>query len=54
MIRKGQACWSATGAKLGLLHRFIVSLFAATYGVTARNEKYSVSEILQSPAFCLF
>jgi transposase, IS6 family len=30
MIRKGQACWSATGAKVGLLHRFIVSLFAAT------------------------
>jgi IS6 family transposase len=30
MIRKGQACWSAAGAKVGLLHRFIVSLFAAT------------------------
>jgi transposase-like protein len=30
MIRKGQACWSATGAKVDLLHRFIVSLFAAT------------------------
>jgi hypothetical protein len=30
MIRKGQACWSAVGAKVGLLHRFIVSLFAAT------------------------
>jgi hypothetical protein len=27
---KGQACWSAAGAKVGLLHRFIVSLFAAT------------------------
>jgi len=30
MIRKGQARWSATGAKVCLLHRFIVSLFAAT------------------------
>jgi IS6 family transposase len=28
MIRKGQACWSA--AKVGLLHRFILGLFAAT------------------------
>jgi hypothetical protein len=27
MIRKGQACWSA--AKVGLLHRFILGLFAA-------------------------
>ena len=27
MIRKGQACWSATGAKVGLLHRFIVGMF---------------------------
>jgi hypothetical protein len=27
MIRKGQACWSAAGAKVGLLHRFIVSMF---------------------------
>jgi len=26
MIRKGQACWSA---KVGLLHRFILDLFAA-------------------------
>ena len=24
MIRKGQACWSAVGAKVGLLNRFIV------------------------------
>ena len=30
MIRKGQACWSAVGAKVGLLHRFILGLFAAT------------------------
>jgi transposase, IS6 family len=30
MIRKGQACWSAVGAKVGLLHRFILDLFAAT------------------------
>ena len=30
MIRKGQACWSATGAKVCLLHRFILGLFAAT------------------------
>ena len=30
MIRKGQACWSAAGAKVGLLHRFILALFAAT------------------------
>ena len=30
MNRKGQACESAAGAKVGLLHRFIVSLFAAT------------------------
>jgi hypothetical protein len=27
---KGQACWSAAGAKVGLLHRFILGLFAAT------------------------
>ena len=27
MIRKGQACCSATGAKVGLLHRFIVGMF---------------------------
>ena len=27
MIRKGQACWSATGARVGLLHRFIVGMF---------------------------
>src|ERR1700740_3255004 len=27
MIRKGQACCSAAGAKLGLLHRFIVGMF---------------------------
>jgi IS6 family transposase len=30
MIRKAQACWSAAGAKVGLLHRFILGLFAAT------------------------
>src|SRR6202171_4471392 len=30
MIRKGQACWSAVGVKVGLLHRFILDLFAAT------------------------
>ena len=30
MIRKGQACWSAPGAKVGLLHRFILGLFTAT------------------------
>jgi hypothetical protein len=30
MIRKGQACWSAAGAKVGLLHHFILGLFAAT------------------------
>ena len=27
MIRKGQACGSAAGAKVGLLHRFIVGMF---------------------------
>ena len=26
MIRKGQACWSAAGGKVGLLHRFIVGM----------------------------
>src|SRR6202162_3127024 len=30
MIRKGQACWSAAGVRVGLLHRFILGLFAAT------------------------
>ena len=30
MIRKGQAYGSAAGAKVGLLHRFIVGLFAAS------------------------
>jgi IS6 family transposase len=29
MIRKGQAYWSAAGAKVGLLDRFILGLFAA-------------------------
>jgi transposase, IS6 family len=29
-IRKGQACWSTAGAKVGLLHRLILDLFAAT------------------------
>jgi len=27
MIRKGQACWSAVGAKVGPLDRFIVGMF---------------------------
>jgi hypothetical protein len=27
MIRKGQACWSAAGVKVGLLQRFIVGMF---------------------------
>jgi IS6 family transposase len=27
MIRKGQACWSVAGVKVGLLHRFIVCMF---------------------------
>jgi hypothetical protein len=27
MIRKGQACCSAAGVKVGLLHRFIVGMF---------------------------
>jgi hypothetical protein len=30
MIRRGQACWSAAGAKVDLMHRFILGLFAAT------------------------
>src|ERR1700740_2404274 len=30
MIRKGRACWSAARAQVGLLHRFILGLFAAT------------------------
>jgi IS6 family transposase len=30
MIRKGQAWGSAVGVKVGLLHRFILGLFAAT------------------------
>jgi transposase, IS6 family len=30
MIRKGQACWGAARAKVGLVHRFILGLFAAT------------------------
>jgi IS6 family transposase len=29
MIRKGQACWSAADAQVGLMHRFILGLFAA-------------------------
>src|ERR1700680_1993190 len=27
IIRKGQACWSMVGAKVGLLHRLIVGMF---------------------------
>src|SRR5271166_719343 len=27
MIRKGQACWSASGANVGLLYRFIFGMF---------------------------
>jgi len=30
MIGKGQARWSPAGAKVGLLHGFILGLFAAT------------------------
>ena len=30
MIRKGQAYGSAAGTKAGLLHRFILGLFAAS------------------------
>ena len=30
MIRKGQACWSGASVKVGLLHRYILGLFAAT------------------------
>jgi hypothetical protein len=30
LIRKGQAYWSAADAKVGLAHRFILGLFAAT------------------------
>jgi IS6 family transposase len=30
MIRKGQACWNTAEAKVGLLHRFILGLFATT------------------------
>ena len=30
MIRKGQAYGSAAGVKVGLVHRFILGLFAAT------------------------
>jgi IS6 family transposase len=30
MIRRGQACWSAARAKVCLVHRFILGLFAAT------------------------
>ena len=30
MMRKGQACWSVAQAKVALLHRFILALFAAT------------------------
>jgi len=26
MIHKGQACWSAVGTTVGLLHRFIASM----------------------------
>ena len=26
MIRKGQACWIAASAKVGLLHRFILGI----------------------------
>jgi hypothetical protein len=29
MIRKGQAYWIAADAEVGLLHRFILGLFAA-------------------------
>jgi transposase-like protein len=30
IIRKGQAYWTAASAKVGLLHLFILDLFAAT------------------------
>src|ERR1700732_533858 len=30
MIRKGQACWSTAGAKVGPLHHFMLGLFVAT------------------------
>src|ERR1700756_5263105 len=34
MIRKGQACWSAAGAKVGLLQRFIFDLFAGPRSIS--------------------
>jgi transposase, IS6 family len=37
MIRKGQACWRAVGAKVSLLHRFILGLFAATIYINFRS-----------------
>ena len=30
MIRKGQACWSAAGAKVRLVHRFILDQYITT------------------------
>jgi transposase-like protein len=30
MIRKGQACWSGASVKVGLLHRYLLGLLAAT------------------------
>jgi hypothetical protein len=39
MIRKGQACWSAAGAKVGLLHHFILvcSLRRAKFPIIYRD-----------------
>jgi hypothetical protein len=36
MIRKGQACCNGAGAEVGLLHRYIFGLFAATNWIADR------------------
>ena len=38
MIRKGQACWSAAGAKVGLLHRFILDQMAVCFRVAVSGD----------------
>jgi hypothetical protein len=47
MIRKGQARWSAADAKVGLLHRFILGLFATGVKLPIIDPPFSSTTKLQ-------
>jgi hypothetical protein len=49
MIREGQACWSAAGAKVGLLHRFIVNMFGIEAFIRLLNPAAFDSKVATLP-----